>query len=216
MKLILGKEVVAKFKQGGTADITTAYFSTLVTMGVIPYHVETGKKRKMFIYEEAKKAFLDNRNPARDSQREAIALAKINKRLESGEIDHNTAQDELRAIEEVISAGILTDADMPSELVELLSEIVDPSKALHISKEFWTAKIQKQKFLKEQGDLISLGDAKAVIDMLFSPMSARLDSLHVELKGRFPSVSIEATEWLGNEINNMKQMLQDHKWEIQE
>jgi hypothetical protein len=216
MKLINAKEVVNKLKQGGAADISEAYFGKLVSMGKIPFHTTPGKKRKMFIYAEAKKGLIESRDPSRDSQREAIALAKINKRLERGEIDHNTAQDELKAIEEVVSSGILTDTDMPSELVELLSEIVDPGKALSISKEFWTAKIQKQKFLKEQGDLISLGDAKAVIDMLFSPMSARLDSLHVELKGRFPSVSIEATEWLGNEINNMKQMLQDHKWEIQE
>ena len=81
MKLILGKEVVSKFKQGGTADITTAYFSALVTRGVIPFHVQTGKKRKMFIYEEAKKAFLDNRDPSRDAQREAIAFAKAEKKL---------------------------------------------------------------------------------------------------------------------------------------
>jgi len=81
MKLILGKEVVAKFKQGGTADITTAYFSTLVTRGVIPYHVQTGKKRKMFIYEEAKNAFLENQDPSRDAQREAVTLAKEEKKL---------------------------------------------------------------------------------------------------------------------------------------
>ena len=80
-KLITGKEVVAKLKQGGAADISTAYFSKIVGMGHIPYHTIPGKKRKLFKYDEAKKALLDMQDPTRDAQREAVALEKTNKRL---------------------------------------------------------------------------------------------------------------------------------------
>jgi len=209
MKLINAKEVVNKLKQGGAADISEAYFGKLVSMGKIPFHTTPGKKRKMFIYAEAKKGLIESRDPSRDAQREAIALAKINKRLLNGEIDHSTATDEVKAIEEIVNAGILTDEDMPIELVELLSEIVDPSKALHISKEFWTAKIQKQKFLKENRDLISVGDAKAVIEMFLSPISSRLDTLHIELKSHFPDTTPEAVAWLSTQINDMKESMQN-------
>ncbi len=81
MSLITAKEVVGKLKQGGTADISTAYFSKLVTTGVIPFHTIPGKKRKMFDYEEAKKALIRSQDPSRQPQREANALAKENKKL---------------------------------------------------------------------------------------------------------------------------------------
>lgn len=81
MDLITAKEVVGKLKQGGTANISTAYFSKLVTIGHIPYHTVAGKKRKMFKYEEAKKALIQSQDPSRDAQREANVLAKENKEI---------------------------------------------------------------------------------------------------------------------------------------
>ncbi len=82
MDLITAKEVVGKLKQGGTADISTAYFSKLVTTGVIPFHTIAGKKRKMFKYDEAKTALIESQDPSRDAQREAVALVKKQKEVD--------------------------------------------------------------------------------------------------------------------------------------
>jgi len=76
MEYITAKQVIGKLRQGGVSDISEAYFSQLVRSGHIPYHTIPGKKRKLYIYDEAKSALLDVQDPRRDPQREAVARQK--------------------------------------------------------------------------------------------------------------------------------------------
>jgi len=107
----------------------------------------------------------------------------------------------------------IDDTDMPSELVSLLLDIDDSSKRVQIMKDFWSGKIQKQKFMKEKGELILVNDAKAVVEMLYHPFSKKLDNFHVDIKARFPDVQIEAIEWIQNELNDLKKSVQGYAWE---
>ncbi len=99
------------------------------------------------------------------------------------------------------------------ELDLLLEDVQSPGQKVQITKDFWAGKIQKQRYLAEKKELIPVNEAKAVIEMLFHPISRNLDNLHIDLKARYPDVSVEAIAWVENTINDMKQSLQDHQWE---
>ena len=117
-------------------------------------------------------------------------------------------------VEELGADRIFDTVDMPSDLASLLFELDDPSKRVQIIKDYWTGKIQNQKFLKEKGELIPLNEAKAVIEMIYHPFSKKLDNFHVDIKARFPDIQIEAIEWVQNEINDMKKSVQEYAWEF--
>ena len=80
-------------------------------------------------------------------------------------------------------------------------------------KDYWAGKIQRQKFLKEKGELITVNDSKASVEAIYHPMSKKLDNIHIELKARYPEVSIEAIDWLAGETNNIKKSVQEYAWE---
>ena len=90
------------------------------------------------------------------------------------------------------------------ELNELLAEARSPSQKVQIVKDFWLGKISRQKFLQAEGELISVSDAKAAVEKIFTPFNKALDDLPVNLKAHFPEVSTEAVEWLIAYINTMK------------
>lgn len=71
MEYITAKQTINKLKQGRVTDISEAYFSQLVSAGAIPNHTIPGKKRKLYLYDEVKKALADIQDPTRNPQREA-------------------------------------------------------------------------------------------------------------------------------------------------
>ena len=183
MELIQGNTVVAKMKQGGVMDITTAYFSQLVKKGVVPYHTKPGRKRKLFYYEEAKKALIDNQNPAHDGRREE---------------ELSLTQEELDFMNHSMPK------DMPDELRKLLKDVSDPLKRVKISKEFWASKRQEISYQLEASEVITVSDAKVVVEMILTPLNTKLDDLPMSLRNRFDTVPTEAIEWLSFYINDMK------------
>jgi hypothetical protein len=70
MEYLTAKQTIGKLKQGRVTDISESYFSQLVKVGAIPYHTIPGKKRKLYLYDEVKKALDGIRDPSRDAQRE--------------------------------------------------------------------------------------------------------------------------------------------------
>ncbi len=201
MELITAKEVVQKLKQGGTADISTAYFSKLVTKKIIPFHTVPGKKRKMFIYDEAKKALIDSQDPTRDAQREANAIARATKCLNNDKVPFTKNE-----IDE-INAHLPT--DVPKELKHLLSDISDPLKRVRISKDFWASKRQELNYQIEKGLVMTVIEFKAVSEMLFAPLSQSMDDLPYMIKSRFPNTENDAIEWAVNHINHIKEEVQN-------
>ena len=131
MDLILAKEVVSKLKQGGAADISVAYFSQLVTMGVIPFHVIPGKKRKLFYYDEAKRALLENQDPTRDAQRDANKREKETKKL------NEKAKEYKELNEKYLKAFSFDQQECFSETLERLKPIVLNKKEQDILYNEW-------------------------------------------------------------------------------
>ena len=103
--------------------------------------------------------------------------------------------------------------DIPNELNELLDGVEDPVRRISMIKDYWAGKIQRQKFLKEKGELITVNDSKASVEAIYHPMSKKLDNIHIELKARFPEVPVEAIDWLAGETNNIKKTVQEYAWE---
>ncbi|MEA1919139.1 MAG: hypothetical protein U9N52_04815 [Campylobacterota bacterium] len=99
-----------------------------------------------------------------------------------------------------------------NELENLLENAVTSSQKVMVAKDFWAGKINEQKFLKEQRELITLTEAKGVIEVMFSPLSRKLDDIHMDLKSRFPDVPMEAVEWLNEYVNDIKKSVSSHKW----
>ncbi len=85
MEYLTAKQTVGKLKQGRVTDISEAYFSQLVKIGAIPHHTIPGKKRKLYLYDEVKKALSRIQDPTRDAQREAIVRTKVEKKLNEEE-----------------------------------------------------------------------------------------------------------------------------------
>ncbi len=125
----------------------------------------------------------------------------LEKALDVVERDESASDEEVRTTENL------------GELDLLLEDVQSPGQKVQITKDFWAGKIQKQRYLAEKKELIPVNEAKAVIEMLFHPISRNLDNLHIDLKARYPDVSVEAIAWVENTINDMKQSLQDHQWE---
>lgn len=192
MEYLNAKQVIGKLKQGGTCSITESYFSQLVKRGVVPFYTVPGRRRKMYIYAEAKKAVLEAQDPAYDARREEKTKAASNEEempLTPEEIDYLNHS---------------LPKDMPNELRQLLKDVVDPLKRVKISKEFWASKRQEISYQLESGDVIPLSDAQAVIEMILTPFNTKLDDLPVSLKSRFTTVPTEAIDWLSFYINDMK------------
>ena len=90
------------------------------------------------------------------------------------------------------------------ELEVLLETAQSSSQKVQIIKDFWVGKINKQKFMVEDSQLLSVADAKAAIESVFTPINAKLDELPIMLKSHFNEVSLEAMRWLADEINQIK------------
>lgn len=99
--------------------------------------------------------------------------------------------------------------DLLIELEELIKESLTPTQKVQVIKDFWTGELNKQKFLKENKELIPIADIKAVLDKIAAPFAKQLDELPYAIKSRFADIDDEAIEWLREHINNIKMDFQD-------
>lgn len=84
--------------------------------------------------------------------------------------------------------------------------------AARTHREAFNAKIAEVTYKEKVGELITLDSAKGIIEVMFSPLSRKLDDVHIDLKSRYPDIPLEAIEWLSDYINNIKKSVSEHKW----
>jgi predicted transcriptional regulator len=100
------------------------------------------------------------------------------------------------------------------ELDALLINIENPSQRVQVMKDYWTSRINRQKFLKEEGEIIYINEAKAAVEEIFNPLNKFLDDLPIQLKSHNQDVPLEAVKWLSDEINRMKKFISGYQWNI--
>lgn len=99
-------------------------------------------------------------------------------------------------------------------LAALLLETTSSSQKVQVTKDFWLGRINRQKFLKEERELINVDDAKAAIDALLTPLNKALDDLPITLKAHHPDITSEVVEWLIDHVNDLKVGLKNTSWEL--
>lgn len=134
---------------------------------------------------------------------QAIALSR-KKGSEESDTDTNTLDD--------IPEQIYT-AESQGELSKLLLLAKSPSQKVQITKDFWVGKINRQKFLEAEGELISIKDAKVALETLIGPLNQYLNDQGNNLKNNFPNVSAEVMEWIDEENNRQKEQLRVTQWD---
>jgi len=134
---------------------------------------------------------------------QAIALSR-KKGSEEGEVATNTLDD--------IPEQIYT-AESQGELSKLLLLAKSPSQKVQITKDFWVGKINRQKFLEAEGELISIKDAKIALETLIGPLNQYLNDQGNNLKNNFPNISVEVMEWIDEENNRQKEQLRVTQWD---
>ena len=147
--------------------VSAAYISKLVKKGVFDSCLEQGK----LLRDLALQTYLEIKDPTRDSQREANRTKKISHGKKT--TIKNTKKEIAKEIIEVASEAIeefekdinihtqkvITDSELYNqdnleELKILLSEAKSSSQKVQIIKDFWTGKINEQKFLEGEKLLI--------------------------------------------------------------
>lgn len=143
--------------------VSAAYISKLVKKGVFDSCLEQGK----LLRDLALQTYLEIKDPSRESQREANRAKKIShvKKTTIKNIKKEIIEVASEAIEEfekdinihtqkVITDSELYNQDNLEELKTLLSEAKTSSQKVQIIKDFWTGKINEQKFLEGEKLLI--------------------------------------------------------------
>ena len=147
--------------------VSAAYISKLVKKGVFDSCLEQGK----LLRDLALQTYLEIKDPTRESQREANRTKKISHGKKT--TIKNTKKEIAKEIIEVASEAIeefekdinihtqkvITDSELYNqdnleELKTLLSEAKSSSQKVQIIKDFWTGKINEQKFLEGEKLLI--------------------------------------------------------------
>ena len=147
--------------------VSAAYISKLVKKGVFDSCLEQGK----LLRDLALQTYLEMKDPTRESQREANRIKKISRGKKT--TIKNTKKEIAKEIIEVASEAIeefekdinihtqkvITDSELYNqdnleELKILLSEAKSSSQKVQIIKDFWTGKINEQKFLEGEKLLI--------------------------------------------------------------
>ncbi len=210
MKVFINATECIKKLAENNIKIGKVYFSQLKTSGKIPHHYNPSSKRKIYIYDEVFHALKDIRDPTRDPQREANSKTRNNDDL----FDENNIPDNSLATMSPEEKKKYNEdmADKLKKLEEMSSAEENASRPKVDSKasEWNTFKIMQQglnyeidRKVKERG-LISISDAKAAIEIVFSPINHGLDNIPFELKSKFPTVSDEVIQWLLDRNNQIK------------
>lgn len=111
------------------------------------------------------------------------------------------------------SDSVVYTGDNVKELDDLLKQTKSPSQKVQVMRDFWTGKLNRQKFMAEEGELIPVSDAKAAVEALLSPLNQYMDDQANNLKNHFPDVDDDVIEWIDEENNRQKEQLRRYKWE---
>jgi len=185
------------------------YVNKLVRLGVI---ILEGRKVNV---SQADKAIEEHKDPTRDAQREANADARVD--------------DTLFAPRNIPESSIATmsdedrkkyDEDLRVKLNNLQSEAekqgIDDLPDLEGSAKEWnTYKIKEQgltyaiKRKQLARELISISEAKGVLEIFLTPLSQAMEDLPYKLKAKFPDIENSAIEWLIDYTNSVKEETQN-------
>lgn len=81
--------------------------------------------------------------------------------------------------------------------------------SLKSTTEFYKGQLAKLAYEEKRGTLIPMNDAKAYVTEHLSPVSQRIDDLPFNTRIKFPDMTDELFEYLLNEMNEMKMIIQD-------
>lgn len=115
-------------------------------------------------------------------------------------------------LDKAMSSVVFTE-ESQGELSALLLLAKSPSQKVSITKDFWLGKLNRQKFLEAEGELISVADAKAAIETILVPLNQYLNDQGNHLKNNFPSLTNEVLSWIDDENNRQKEQLQAKQWD---
>ena len=142
-----------------------------------------------------------------DKSIKAIIKAKGSDYLERDIVLDATTPDEIKH-----DNSIYTD-EAKNELEVFLVQEPSPARKVDMIDKYWSGRIRRQKFMQEEGELISTHDAKVAVDTLLTPLNQFLDDIGNNLKNHFPDVSIEIIEWINEETNRQKEQLRLKEWD---
>ena len=120
---------------------------------------------------------------------------------------------EEREIDKAMQSPVIFTEESQNELSALLLLAKSPSQKVQITKDFWLGKLNRQKFLEAEGELISVAEAKAAIETILVPLNQYLNDQGNHLKNNFPSLSNEVLSWVDDENNRQKEQLQVTQWD---
>jgi len=180
------------------------YVNKLVKLGVI---VLEGKKVNVA---KADIALAEHRDPTRDAQRDANAEARGGDALfdEQNIPEHSLAtmnDDERKKYDDELQSKL---SGLESEAQ--LHGIEDMPSLNGSSKEWNTYKIKEQgltyaiKRKQLSRELISISEAKGILEVFLNPISQAMEDLPYKLKAKFPNIDNGAIEWMIEYANNVK------------
>lgn len=167
-----------------------------VSQAMVSKHVKSGILDKCFS-PNGKKLILEK----------AIQAIALSKTKDTTLLVKSTIPNEIKNNES------LDNKETQNELVALLKDAQSPSQKVQIIKDFWIGKINRQKFLENEGELITVQDAKVAIDALLSPLNQYMNDQGNHLKNNFPDLPNEVVEWIDDENNRQKEQLRVIKWD---
>lgn len=155
----MDSKYITKSELARANGVSPAYISKLFKAGNFTKCMD-GKKIKR---DCALKTYLEIKDPTRDSQREANRSAKISPAKKSKKKDEVKKEDKpkptIKEIEQVTNKNIKEDdelynQDNVAELETLLLSATTGNQKVQIIKDFWTGKINQQKYLEGEKLLI--------------------------------------------------------------
>jgi len=133
MEYLTAKQTLGKLRQGKVTDISEAYFSQLVSAGALPFHTIPGKKRKLYLYDEVKKALADIQDPSREEQREEKRVEKAHKALMNEREKINTDYRSALEVIEITYEQLKEHTGYKGDVLEEAKKELDETQSTNLS-----------------------------------------------------------------------------------
>ena len=141
----MGKKYISQVELAEANGVSKQAINQLVKKGIF----DKCKDGRKLLRDCALQTYLENKDPARDNQREANQKDKISpaKKVVKKEIEQATTKN-------IKDDDELYNQDNLEELETLLISVTTGNQKVQIIKDFWTGKINQQKFLEGEKLLI--------------------------------------------------------------
>jgi hypothetical protein len=144
----MGKKYISQVELAEANGVSKQAINQLVRKGIF----DKCKEGKKLLRDCALKTYLENKDPSRDNQREANQKDKISP------AKNQTVKKVISEIEDNTNSNIkdteLYNQDNLADLETLLVGATTSAQKVNVIKDFWTGKINEQKFLEGQKLLI--------------------------------------------------------------